>query len=254
MHQSHLKQKFRNRELTIGTWLTLGHPAVVEVAAQADLDWMCIDMEHSPLSLDQCQELIRTCDLLNIPPLVRIGANDELLIKNAMDAGAHGIIVPMVCHKSDVEKALNAVYYPPKGTRGVGLARAQKYGFGFEDYQKWLVDEACVIVQIEHKDALENLDEIFSNKDVDGFIIGPYDISASFGFPGQFDHPQVVEALDVIKEYSKKHSLLAGYHVVPPQPELAKEKIQEGYKLISYSVDYLLLGSMLKQGVDTLKK
>ena len=129
-----LKERLRKKEVTIGSWITLGHPSVAEIMAKAGFDWLTVDMEHSAITLHQAQQLIQVIELSGVVPLVRVGENDPNLIKRVMDAGAHGVIVPMVNSKEDAEKAVRSVKYPPRGFRGVGLARAQKYGADFEGF------------------------------------------------------------------------------------------------------------------------
>src|SRR5512136_2475206 len=152
-----LKQKLRKRALTIGSWITLGHPAIAEIMAKAGFDWLTIDLEHSAITLDQTQQLIQVIELCGVTPLVRVGENGPYLIKRVMDAGAHGVIVPMVNTAEEAKRAVDAVKYPPEGRRGVGLGRAQGYGFEFEKYRDWSREKSVVIVQIEHIDAINNL-------------------------------------------------------------------------------------------------
>jgi 2-keto-3-deoxy-L-rhamnonate aldolase RhmA len=237
-----LKQKLRGRQLTIGSWITIGSTVVAEIMASAGYDWLTVDMEHSAITLDIAQDLIRVIELCGVTPLVRVGQNDASLIKRVMDAGAHGVIVPMVNSREDAENAVRSVKYPLRGFRGVGLARAQKYGADFEGYKKWNDKESVVIVQVEHIRAVENLEEILSVADVDGFIIGPYDLSGSLGIPGDFDHPSMMAALDRVKEVSAKMNALSGFHVIPPDVNAFKEKVAEGYKFIAHSLDILFLG------------
>jgi 2-keto-3-deoxy-L-rhamnonate aldolase RhmA len=241
-----LKDRFRKRELTIGSWITIGNTTVAEIMARAGYDWLAIDMEHSAITLDISQELIRVIDLCGVAPLVRVGVNDATLIKRVMDAGAHGVIVPMVNSREDAEKSVASVQYPPVGFRGVGLARAQRYGTDFEGYNKWNLRQSIVIVQIEHIKAVENMEAILAVPGVDGFIIGPYDLSGSLGVPGQFDHPEMVKALDRVKKVTKKMNALSGFHVVPPDPEAFQEKVKEGYKFLAYSLDSLMLSNQSK--------
>jgi len=241
-----LKDKLKNRELTIGSWITIGHTAVAEIMARAGYDWLTVDMEHSAITLDIAQDLIRVIELCGVVPLVRVGENNSNLIKRVMDAGAHGVIVPMVNSKDDAEKAVASVQYPPKGFRGAGLARAQKYGADFEGYKKWNERESIVIVQVEHIKAVENLEDILRVEGVDGFIIGPYDLSGSLGIPGQFNHPEVISALNRVKAVAKKMNALSGFHVIPPEKEALQEKIKDGYKFIAYSLDILMLGTQSK--------
>jgi len=142
---------------------------------------------------------------------------------------------------SDAEAAVRVVKYPPKGTRGVGLARTQGYGVDFENYKEWVEKESIVIVQIEHIDAVENFKEILSTEGVDDFIIGPYDLSGSLGIPSEFDDPKVIEALEVVKQAAKKCNIISGFHVVPAMPDMLIDKIHEGYRFLAYSLDTLFL-------------
>ena len=245
-----LKQKLKNNQLTIGSWITLGHPAIAEIMAQSGFDWLTVDMEHSAITMHEAQQLIQTIDLAGCVPLVRVGNNDPNLIKRVMDAGAHGVIVPMVNSANDAEAAVRAVKYPPKGTRGVGLARAQGYGLDFENYKDWVETESIVIVQIEHIDAVNNIEEILLTEGVDGFIIGPYDLSGSLGIPGEFDDSKVIKALEVVKKAAKKCKIISGFHVVPPETEQLSDKIHEGYRFLAYSLDTLFLAETCRNDLS----
>lgn len=248
-----LKEKLLNKKLTIGSWITLGHPAIAEIMAKSGFDWLTVDMEHSAITLHQAQQLIQVIELAGCVPLVRVGANDANLIKRVMDAGAHGVIVPMVNTREDAMRAVNAVKYPPLGTRGVGLARAQGYGFEFESYKEWVEKESVVIAQVEHIDAVNNLEDILSVEGVDAFIIGPYDLSGSLGVPGQFDHPDVIAALERVQEVSRRMDAVSGFHIIPPELTALKEKIDLGYSFIGFSLDILFLGYGCRQ-VMSIKK
>lgn len=248
-----LKEKLKKRELTIGSWLTIDNEMTTEIMAKSGYDWLTIDMEHSPIELGMAQKMIRIIDLCNCSPLVRVGCNDPNLIKRVMDAGAVGVIVPMVNTKKDAEQAVNSVKYPPVGFRGVGLARAQKYGLDFAGYKKWCDENSVTIVQIEHIDAVNNLRDILSTEGVDGFIVGPYDLSASLGFPGEFEHPLVKEALAEVKKVSAELNALSGFHVIPPCVDAFNEKVQEGYKFVAHSLDSLILAQNVKNLMGQIK-
>lgn len=250
---SSLKETLRSGGVTIGSWITLAHPAIAEIMAKAGFDWLVVDLEHSVITIREAEELIRIIELCGVVPLVRLSANDPVLIKRVMDAGAHGVIVPMVNSSEDAELAVAAVKYPPLGGRGVGLARAQGYGTRFDEYKTWLDQESVVIVQVEHIKAVQWLSRILSTEGVDGFIVGPYDLSGSLGVPGQFEHPAMVEALQEILRIGGSQKAAAGYHVVPPQPDLVLQKVQEGYRLVAYSVDMLFLGEMCRTGLQEIK-
>jgi 2-keto-3-deoxy-L-rhamnonate aldolase RhmA len=247
-----LKERMSRRELTLGSWITLGHPAIAEIMAGAGFDWLAVDMEHSAIGIEQAQRLIQVIELSGVAPLVRVGDNDPIIIKRVMDAGAHGVIVPMVNSRSDAERAVASAYYPPRGKRGVGLARAQGYGADFEGYRKRSTERTVVIVQVEHIDAVNNLEAILSTDSVDGFIVGPYDLSGSLGVPGQFDHPDVASALTRIREVSRSMKPVPGFHWVPSDAAGAVAKIKEGYLFVGYSLDILLLGDAARGGVAAI--
>jgi len=247
-----LKERLKNRELTIGSWLQIDSPIVAEIMSKAGFDWLVVDMEHSAIGISEAQSLIQIIDLAGCVPFVRLSNNDPILIKRVMDAGAHGIIVPNVNSANEAVAAVKATQYPPNGTRGVGLWRAQGYGFNFDEYKKWQASESIVIVQIEHIDGVNSLGAILGTDGVDGFIIGPYDLSASLGIPGEFENPDFKKALKTVLEVSKKMGALMGTHVVKPDTNAVKEKIKEGYGFIAYSIDTLFLGQSCRDGLTEI--
>lgn len=249
-----LKDKLNEGKLTLGSWITIGHPVVAEVMAHSGFEWLTVDMEHSAITLDVAQSLIKTIELNDCIPLVRVGENNPYLIKRVMDAGSHGVIVPMVNSRKDAEKAVNAVKYPPRGSRGVGLARAQKYGFDFEGYKNWLEEDSVVIVQIEHIDAVKNLKEILTTDGVDGFIVGPYDISGSLGIPGDFEDPRFKKEIEQIMKVAKETKKTAGFHVIPPDTKEVERIINLGYRFIAISLDTLFLGTLCRNNINTISK
>ncbi len=241
------------RQPLIGGWITLAHPAIAEILGKAGFDWLAIDLEHSVISFREAEELIRVIVLCGSTPLVRLSANDPVQIKRVMDAGAHGVIVPMVNSRSDAQRAVAAVYYPPRGTRGVGLARAQGYGAQFDTYRRWLDREPVVIVQIEHRDAVQHFRDIVTVPGVDGYLLGSYDISASMGVPGQLTHPKVTAALAQVRRLARQLKVPGGMHVIQPDPREVKRRIREGFQLIAYSLDILLLGATAREGLAVVR-
>ncbi len=237
-----LKHSLRNNSLTVGSWVTIGHPSIVEIMARAGFDWLAVDMEHSVIDLPTAQVLIAAIQAQGIVPLVRVGENDPKLIARVMDAGAAGIIVPMVNSKELADQAVRAVRYPPRGNRGVGLARAQGYGLGFEAYASTVNDETVVIAQIEHIAAVEALEDIVSVDGIDGVMVGPYDLSGSLGRPGKFDDPAVLQALSKVESVCRARKVPLGFHVIQPDARLAREKIEKGYRFLAFSLDSLFLG------------
>lgn len=249
-----LKNKLKSNVVTIGSWITLAHPAIAEIMARAGFDWLVVDLEHSVITIKEAEELIRVINLCGVVPLVRLSTNDSVQIKRVMDAGAHGIIVPMVNNRAEADAAVEAVYYPPKGSRGVGLARAQGYGTTFQKYREWLDDEAVVIVQVEHIDAVNNLENILKVPGIDGYFIGPYDLSASMGLSGQFDHPDMVASIERIRQVGSLLNKPGGLHIVEPDNLQLEKRIKEGFKFIAYSLDTRMLDTACRAGLAAVRR
>jgi 2-dehydro-3-deoxyglucarate aldolase len=248
-----LKQKLKNNQLTIGSWITIAHYSVVEIMASAGFEWLVVDMEHTSISLNEAQILINTIQSKNLKALVRVSKNEEVIIKKVLDMGADGIIVPMIKSKDDVKKAINFAKYPPIGKRGVGLYRAQNYGIGFEEYKKWIEKELIIVAQIEHIQAVKNIEEILDS-DIDAIIIGPYDLSGSMGFPGEYYRKDVKKAIKKVKDACKKYNKSYGFHVIESDPNYLKQKIEEGATFLAYSLDFFFLGDSARNGMQIIKK
>ena len=241
-----LKKKLAQKTLTIGSWLSWGFSPMTEVMAKAGFEWLVIDIEHTAIDYAEAQQMIQTIELAGCVPLVRVGDNDPLIIKRVLDSGACGIIVPMINSAKEAKRAVDAVYYPPRGNRGVGLSRAQGYGVDFHGYRERALEQTLVIVQIEHVRGVENLEEILSVDGVDGFIIGPYDLSGSLNQPGNFEHPDVLKALQRVTEVMKKSEKPGGYHVVQTSQDELKKRIDEGYRFIAYGDDMVMFAQKVK--------
>ncbi len=238
--------------LSIGSWIQLGHPAVAEIMASAGFDWLSIDLEHSTITLREAEDLIRVIDLKGVVPFVRLASNNPEQIKRVMDAGSHGVIVPMVKSKEEACAAVQAVKYPPQGERSIGLARAQGYGADFNRYFSWQRDQSLVVVQIEHIDAVNDLESILTVPGVDAYIVGPYDLSGSMGIPGEFQAPQFLEAMEQVRAVSRQLQVPGGVHIVEPDPQALEECIAQGNQFIAYGVDTRMLDTSCRQGLQIL--
>ncbi|MFH0882966.1 MAG: aldolase/citrate lyase family protein [bacterium] len=241
-----LKEALANRELTIGSWLSWGFSPITEVMAKSGFDWLVIDVEHTAIDYAEMHQMIQTIDLAGCVPLVRVGDNDPLIIKRALDSGAAGVIIPMINTAEQASKAVSAAYYPPKGTRGVGLSRAQDYGMGFPEYRERSLNETIVIVQIEHVDAVANLEAILAVDGVDGFIVGPYDLSGSVNQPGNFDHPEVKAALEKVEKVMRSSGKPGGIHVVHTDHKQLRVRIEAGYSFIAYGDDMVFFAEKMR--------
>lgn len=173
-----------------------------------------------------------------------------------LDSGAAGVIVPMVNTRAEAELAVKSAKYPPLGFRGVGLARAQGYGQRFAEYVRAANDDTLVIVQIEHIDAVSNIEAILDVPGIDGTFIGPYDLSMSMGLPGQLDHPDVVAARDRVLAATRARGLAAGIHLVHPdraETDLTAY-VAAGYRFVALGTDILFLGDSARALATTARR
>lgn len=249
-----LRATLRGGRPVYGSWIQFGHPGIAELVAKAGFDWIGIDLEHSSMSIETACSLVQVIELSGCAPLVRLSANDPVQAKRVMDAGAHGIIVPAVQSAEDAERAVQSVKYPPAGFRGVGLARAQEYGLRFHDYLKEVEEYALVVVMIEHRDGVEQADKILSVRGVDAVLIGPYDLSASYGIPGQLDHPTMRHALEAILGAAKRAGVAPGIHVVHPPVDQVRARVAEGFRFLAYGGDMLLLAPAMQEAAEWMRK
>ena len=241
-----------NNQFSLGSWVTLNNVSIAEVMADAGFNWLCVDLEHSVTDYTEAQMLILTIQSKGLKAFVRVGENNQRIIKRILDAGADGIIVPSVNSAIEARKAVKFMKYPPHGERGVGLARAQGYGFNFDEYRDVKAKEITLIVQIEHIDAIRQLEEIIQVEGVDGTFIGPYDLSGSLGKPGQYDEEDVKFAIEHYENVAKKYNKLIGFHVVQPDHQLVLEKINKGYNFIAFSFDAFFMGQMIRNQLKSL--
>ncbi len=249
-----LKEKLKNNQLTIGSWITIANPAIVEIMATANFEWLVIDMEHTSIDLASAQILITTIQANGMKALVRVSKNEEVIIKRVLDMGADGVVVPMIKSGEEALEAISYIKYPPIGKRGVGLYRAQGYGTKFNEYKEWLEKEVVVIAQIEHIEAVRNIEEIILTDGIDGTIVGPYDLSGSMGYPGAFERDDVKEAIKSIELACKKHNKPYGFHVIESEPKRLQERIDEGCTFLAYSLDFFFLGDSARAGMKKIKE
>ena len=254
MKKNKLKYKLKNNIQTYGSWITISSPIIPEIMSIAKFDWLCVDLEHSSIDLNDLLSIIISIENNNIAPIVRVGENNPNLIKRVMDIGAYGVIVPNIKSREEALKAVKSVKYPPAGNRGVGLFKAQKFGSEFEKYTRWLKNESVVILQIEHIDAVKKIDEIFSVKGIDAYMIGPYDLSGSINKTGKLNDPMMKSLINKIIKAGKKYSITAGIHSVSPDPKDAIKFKKNGFKFLSISLDSIFLSNKAKSTLDEIKK
>ena len=248
------RKKMRGAELCVGCDITFTDPAVSELCAEAGLDFTWIDMEHNPLSLSDVEGHIMAVRGTDTAPFVRVPWNDPVRIKRVMELAPAAIIAPMVRTGEEAEAAVRACKYPPRGIRGFGPRRSHRHGA--TDSQTYIREAdglTMVIVQIEHKDAVANLDAILSTPDLDAIVIGPMDLAASMGCLGKLDHPDFLKAIDSICTKARK----AGFYLGASCGYLAEALefwLDKGVQWICYSTDADSLFATTKGIVQSVKE
>ncbi len=243
------RARVRRRDVLVGPIVTLGSPEVSELFALAGFDWLWLDLEHAPLSLDVVRQHLQAA-AGRVGTVVRVPWNDEVHIKQALDLGCDGIIVPQVKTADEARRAVAAAKYPPAGVRSVGIARAQQYGMNHQDYVLTANDRVAVMLQIEHIDAVPHVADILAVPGVDAIVFGPYDLSASLGRPGQFAHPDVVAVIGELAAACNDRGMPWG--AFAPDAVSAKAHLGRGATVIALGMDTMYLWKAAKAALDEL--
>lgn len=236
-----IKQKIQNSEPAIGSWCQIGHPANAEILAEAGFGWIAADCEHGEVDESDIANFCRSVKRCGSVPLVRVRENSLMSIRRALDLGADGIIVPLVNNADDAKSAVDAARYPPAGRRGFAFHNANNWGVLFDEYVEVANNEVIVIAMVESKEAVENIDAILSVDGIDGVFIGPYDMSGSFGIPGETSNEIVKEACHKVARACTDHNKAAGQHIVLPTKENVKMAIKDGFTFLALGMDTVFL-------------
>lgn len=229
---------------TIGAWNTIPGPVVAELLAGAGFDWVMIDTEHSLTDLPDTLGMMQAMAGYPVAPLVRIAANDAVLMKRVLDLGAQTVMVPYVQTVDDAKRAVEAMRYPPNGIRGMGgTTRATRYGV-VTDYVARAEEELCLLVQVETAATLPQIEAIAAVDGVDGLFIGPNDLSATMGYPGQVTHPAVVAAIEDALRRIDATGKAAGILVL--DPVFAKQCMAWGSRFTAVGVDLVTLARAMR--------
>ena len=241
MIKNTLRKKLLAGEMSPGGWMQIGHPACAEIFARAGFEWVCVDLEHGAIGIETMTDIFRTLDAFGCVPVARIPINDPVWIHRSLDAGARGLIVPMIKTAAEAGQAVSEAKYPPRGVRGYGYSRANMHGMDFAEYIASANDEIAVIAQIEHKDAIANLEDILAVDGIDGAFIGPLDLSGSMGLTGQMDHPDVKAALARFLKVCAEKGITPGMHVVRPRADAIADSVRQGYRMLALGLDNVML-------------
>lgn len=237
----YIKRKLKHGKSSIGSWMQIPSSTVAEIMGKAGYDWVAVDLEHAGFCLHNLADIFRALESGGTCPFVRVALSHPKDIKQALDAGAQGLILPMIESKEQLEQAIAWAYYPPMGVRGVGYARANSFGKEFHSYIQKGSKDIVIVAQIEHIRAIQELDGILAVNGLDAIMIGPYDLSGSMGLTAQFDHPFFLENMDIIFRKARQYNIPMGLHIVQPDMEMLKSKIISGYQFIAYGIDAVFL-------------
>jgi 4-hydroxy-2-oxoheptanedioate aldolase len=212
MRQNQALAKWRAGQRTIGAWLSLANTHTAELLAHAGFDWLCIDLQHGLLDYADLLHMLPAISTTDVTPIVRVAGNEPSQIMKVLDAGAMGVIVPLVNNRAEAAAAVAACMYPPRGGRSFGPARAALYGG--RGYAAEANDQIACIVMIETREGIDNLEEIVSTPGLGGVYIGPSDLAFALGLPpsGDTDDPLHLETVGRILAACKRHKVPAGIH------------------------------------------
>ncbi len=251
--ENKLRRKLAKSEPVYGTFMMGNDPAVGEILGYAGLDFVVVDREHSSNLLTEAEHIFRAIEVSGAVPFMRVTVNEPSQILQALDCGARGIVIPQVNSAAEAKAAVKAARYYPQGERGVaGIVRAARYGFlPFADYAAGVNREVMVLTQVEHVDAVANLDEILTIEGLDGTFVGPADLSQSMGISGQFDNPVYRDMVAMIIKKTKLAGKVAGifcFHAAD-----AKHWISVGADLVVIGADHMLISSAARTLVSQLR-
>ena len=233
------KRALQEGRQQIGIWNTIPGPVVPELLAGAGFDWMVLDTEHSVTDIPDLMAMLQAVAPYPVAPVVRPQANDTVLIKRALDLGAQTLLLPYVQTKAEAEAAVRAMRYAPRGIRGVsGMTRASRYG-AVKDYVKRAEEELCLIVQVETGEAVDRIEEIATVDGVHAVFIGPSDLAASLGHPGNAGHPAVVAKVEEAILRLKAVGVPSG--ILTLDQTFARRCIELGTSFTAVGVDMALL-------------
>ena len=242
MTPNHVKQRLRAGKPAFGSLLNFGDPLVAEMMAAVGFDWLLVDTEHGPIDLATMATMFATVTRYPCAPFVRVHAINEENVKRVLDAGAWGVLAPNVRTREEAELFVRACKYPPAGTRSLGAGRfALSFKTDAATYFERANDEILTIVQIEHHEAIKNVDAILSVPGVDACYVGPNDFCASLGLAPSLEptHPEFHEAMDVLLKAARRHGVTAGIHCATA--ETVNRRIAEGWNLVGMINDQRFL-------------
>jgi 4-hydroxy-2-oxoheptanedioate aldolase len=253
VRKNKLKEIFKKGGSAINGWLQIPNSFTAELMANQNWDSLTLDMQHGVVDYSHAISMLQAISTTEVVPLARVNWNEPGQIMKILDAGAYGIICPMVSNRKEAENFVQACMYPPKGYRSYGPIRGLVYGGA--DYADEANSEILKFAMIETKESLDNLDEIMQTPGLDGIYIGPADLSLAVGEKPSFDKPEgdpVYKVIMKILEHAKKNKVIAG--IQNAQPEYARKMIEKGFQLVTIGTDQRFMTAAAKEALSIIKK
>ena len=244
------RTRVRAGEVQVGTLVSLNSPQIAEILCDAGFDWLFLDSEHGGFGPLAAETMMQAAGQ-HMPCLVRIPVHEEVWVEKMLDAGAAGVIAPQINEVTQARQVVNYGKYPPVGERGVGIARAQRYGACFAEYLAMANESLLTVVQIEHLDALPALSAIAAVDGVDVLFVGPYDLSMSMGIPGQVEDARIEQVLQQVLAACRESGKVPG--IFGAQPATVRRYIDLGFTLVCCGVDALFLSNSARDIREQLR-
>ncbi|MDR2675045.1 MAG: hypothetical protein LBC18_09290 [Opitutaceae bacterium] len=248
-----LRKALDEKEPVIGSWIQTSSPTCAEILANAGFAWLGIDCEHTAVGIQGVESIARAIHGRNTALLVRVSRADTIEIRQCLDVGAAGVIVPMVETAAQARTAVAAAKYPPDGVRGYCFGRMNDWGSSFDEYATTANKSVVVIAMIETRTGVDNIGEILAVQGIDGIFIGPYDMSGSYGVPGQTQHPYLKKAYESLVEACRRHGKVAGQHIVNSTREKLNEAVALGYTFICLDADIIMVNRSAQESIATAR-
>jgi 2-keto-3-deoxy-L-rhamnonate aldolase RhmA len=245
------KDKFNQGEAVIGTWINISGPPIIEIIGRSGFDFLLIDGEHSPFTEAELRDTLIACDNTPAETLVRVRANEEPRIKLALDLGADAVLVPMVNTADDARRAVKAAKYPMLGGRGIGPWRASGYYQDFDNYIATANDTTALIIQIEHKDAVEAIDDIIAVEGIDAIFVGPADLSASLGHGTNTGNADTVAAIERVADACRAKGMPMGIDCLNAEHITRWSSL--GFRIFTFGADFVYLDEGARAAAATAR-
>lgn len=246
-----LRALLKQKATTYGLWVTMESPTLTEIAGALGMDWVCVDMEHGHLDFREVMEHVRAVRGSETTVLVRVPEIQGEKVKRVLDIGAHGVLLPLVRSRADVERGMRLARYPPEGERGVGGERAVKWGLGFQEYLDHANEETLIIPLIETVDAAENIDDVLSVPGIEAIFFGPSDLSTDYGYLGQWEGPGVAQKILDIR--NKADAMGIGSGIMTTSVEDGLMRRDQGFAMVGLGSDSGLLIRSINQAFEKLR-